>query len=192
MPSPQAKSCRALPTHAIEMATLRVAFRLLQWLAIAILAVCLPLQAVSTSFTTLLGARHTHRQPVIEQATTSDPQDPLCEWREWQMQYGDAHRGDAHERAHALGLRHHHLPGDPSVVPDDASDMAGDAFPSDTVQASASFLFMATGSAADLPLPSEAFGAPWRASGSVRPRSPHPWRIERPPQLLPPLPSLRA
>lgn len=183
MPTPQASSHTALPAHVIERMPLRAASRFLQWLIMAILAICLPLQVVSTSVTALLGARHTHREPVVARVATGDTQDPLREWREWQMQAGEA-QGSSHERAHALGIRHHHLLGDPSVIHDDASDFADHAFSSDTVQVSASFLFMPASGSADLPSPTEAFGLPWRALSAVSSGNPDPWRIERPPQAL--------
>lgn len=181
MLTPQATNRRALPTRAIERALLRMAVRFPQWLMVAILAVCLPLQAISTSVSAMLGARHTHRETVIELTVDSDPQDPLREWRESQMQYGDAGRS-SHERDHALGLRHHHLPGDPSVVDDDASGLADHAFSSDTGQVSASFLFMAADGATDFPAPSEVSGETWIVQRSMPPSTPDPWRIERPPQ----------
>ena len=132
----------------------------------------------------MLGARHVHRVPVAERVVANDARDgndPMGGWRDFRrMQYGDAH-SHSHERAHALGIRHHHGLGDPSVINDDASDFAG-AASSDTAQASASFIFIAVNSAFDLPPSSEAFGLAWHAVGSVVPDSADPRRIERPPQ----------
>ena len=187
MPPPQASQCRASAAHPIELPTRRIAMRFLQSLIVVILSVCLPLQAVSAAVTAMLGARHTHQGPVGEQVVANgsrDLNDLMVGWRDFRrMQYGDAH-SHLHERAHALGMRHHHQFDDASVVKDDASSFSGGGAPTEATQVSASFLFMAANGALDLPPSPEAFGVPWDAARCVVPGNPDPWRIERPPQSL--------
>ncbi|MEB0111588.1 hypothetical protein QN397_09510 [Variovorax sp. RTB1] len=194
MPTPQARLCQALPALPRGLLTLGEAFRLLQWMVVAILAVSLPLQAVSASVTAVLGARHTHRAEVTERIVASDAKDSMSGWRDFRrMQYSNARshshdraeaQAEAHEHAHALGLRHHHQLDDTSVILDDAFDFADRGDSTDTAQASASFVFMAASNDVDLLPPPEAFGKAWRAARSVAPGSADPWRIERPPQAL--------
>ena len=188
MPTLQASLRHALPVHPPGGPTLGAAFRLLQWLIVAILAVSLPLQAVSAAVTSLVGARHTHRAEMTGRIVATDPHDSMGGWRDFRRaQYGDLHgnsRVDTHEQAHALGLRHHHQLGDASVIQEDASDFADVGLSTDAAQASASFLFMAAGNVAELPPPSEAFGKAWGTPRSPAPGNADPWRIERPPQAL--------
>lgn len=185
MPNPQVTRCRALAAHFVELSTRRIALRFLQWSIVLILAVCLPLQAVSAAVTAMLGARHTHQAPTSEQLVPNgshDLNDPMTGWRDFRrMQYGDAH-SHSHERAHALGMRHHHQLDDASVVKDDASDFSGGGAPAEAAQVSASFLFMTASHAVDVPPSGEAFGVAWNAARAVVPGNPDPWRIERPPQ----------
>ena len=188
MPTLQASLRHALPTHPPGVPALGGAFWLVQWLIVAILAVSLPLQAVSAAVISMLGARHTHRAEVTERIVATDPHDSMGGWRDFRRaQYDDLHghsRADAHEHAHALGLRHHHQLGDASVIQEDASDFADGGLSTDAAQGGASFLFMAAGNVAELPPPSEAFGKAWGTPKSAAPGTSDPRRIERPPQAL--------
>ncbi|AMM24439.1 hypothetical protein AX767_08805 [Variovorax sp. PAMC 28711] len=164
---------------------MRTVARALQWLIVCLLAVCLPLQAASAAVTAMLGARHTHRVPVVKQLVANDPQDPMAGWRDFRrMQYGGVDRHAlSHAHAHETGARHHHEAGDASVVAEDASDVErGPA--TDLGQASASFLFMAATRVADLPPSPEALAVRWNGAGAVTPGNPDPRRIERPPQPI--------
>jgi hypothetical protein len=176
--------CEDLPPHGLSLRTLQAAKKIMQRLIVGILVVCLPLQAVSATVTAMLGARHSHQMPVTQRTAATEPTDPMSGWRDLRrMQYGDAHI-PSHERVHALGLRHHHYLGDSSVIQEDASELADGGLSTDTVQASASILFMAGSSAVDVPPPSETPGEAWDIPGSVAPGAPDPRRIERPPQAL--------
>ncbi len=178
-----------MPTPQAIYRPTRAAARALQWLVVWLLAVCLPLQAASAAVTAMLGARHTHRSPVAVQVVANDPQDPMAGWQDFRrMQHGGVDRhslslSQSHAHAHEAGLRHHHDVGDDSVVAEDASGVDR-GLSSDPAQASASFLFMTTSGAADVPPPREARAVLWGRAGAVAPGNPDPRRIERPPQAL--------
>ncbi len=185
MPTPQAIHRQSPAAHAFERPTLRIAWRTLQWAVVWMLAVCLPLQAVSAAVSAMLGARHTHRAPVTEQVAANDPLDPMAGWRDFRrMQYGGVDRHAlSHAHAHETGARHHHEAGDASVVAQDASDFER-GLATDPAQASASFLFMAATRVADVPPSPEALAVRWRGPSAVAPGNPDPRRIERPPQTF--------
>lgn len=182
MSTPQASPRRTFFALHAGRRTLRAARRASRWLIIAILAVSLPMQALSAVVTSMLGARHTHRAEIKLLSVATDLQDSMRGWRDFRrMQYAEA---EVHDRAHALGLRHHHQRSNTSVIPDDASAFGNGGASSDTAQTSASFLFMAASSAIQLPPPSETFGTAWGFATSDAVGNVDPWRIERPPQTV--------
>ena len=184
MPSGYATDCQAVPSCAFGALSARAGFRVVQWLITVVIAICLPLQAVSASVNAVLGVRHTHSAPDVESSEAIEAQDPMSGWTDFRRaQYGYGYeRDDSHHRAHESGLRHHHDVGDASVIPDDASDTTAHGPSTDANQSTASFIFMPASAQSDLKTPLKVLVLVWGADSSRRLAPPDPWRIDRPPQ----------
>ncbi|MET0543738.1 MAG: hypothetical protein ABWZ88_18495 [Variovorax sp.] len=141
------------------------------WLVVGVLAVCLPLQAVSAAVASLLGARHSHRAAIVEQVVEDNGA-------------GESRmHGITHGQAHRLGIRHHHDFDDPSVLFEEpGTDIADGGPSSEATPAGASFVFVPAAGAANLAPAPEACTTAWRKCDAALPTSPDPQRLDRPPQ----------
>ncbi|RYF35539.1 MAG: hypothetical protein EOO26_00285 [Comamonadaceae bacterium] len=157
---------------------------MVKWLITVIVAICLPLQAVSASVNAVLGVRHTHSAPAVELHESVDSQDPMSGWTDFRRaQYGYGYeRDDSHHRAHESGLRHHHEASDASVIPDEASDLTAHGPSNDASQASASFIFLPASGQSGLKTPLNVLVLVWGSGSAKHLAPPDPWRIDRPPQ----------